>query len=127
MSYSTEGIDARPLLTRRLAWDMLPHFVTPLVLHRLGMVPPSDEGEDLEHDDSHKRLDPLLGIECHLRPVLPIITDVLRAAILADQDLDRALTEDVVGEIVRASCVGVLAHLVNLDVVQVKDGCNHHE
>ena len=123
MSYSTEGIDARPLLTRRLAWDMLPHYLSPVVLNRLGMVPPSEEGEDLEHDDSHRRLDPLLDIEHHLRPVLPIVKDVLCAAMLVDQDgSPNALTEDVVGEIVRASCVGMLAHLVQLEVVQVNDG-----
>lgn len=121
-----EGIDARPLLTRRLAWDMLPHDLSPVVLRRLELVPPSEEGETLEHVDSHHRLDPLLDIECHLRPILPLVKDILCAAMLVDQDAEYAsptpLTEEVVSEIVRASCVGVLAHLVNQEVVQVNDG-----
>lgn len=118
-----EGIDARPLLTRRLAWDMLPHMISPVVLHRLGMVPPSEEGEELEHEDSHKRLDPLLNIESYLRPILPLVKDVICAAMLVDQDgSPNPLNEEVVTEIVRASCVGMLAHLVNQEVVQVNDG-----
>lgn len=118
-----ENIDARPLLTRRLAWDMLPHMYTSIVLNRLGMVPPGDEGEDLEHEDSHHRLDPLLSIECHLRPILPLVKNVICAAMLVDQDgSPTPLNEEVVGEIVRASCVGVLAHLVEQQVVQVNDG-----
>ncbi len=120
---NTEGIDARPLLTRRLAWDMLPHTITPVVLDRLGMVPPGDDGQAMEHEDSHKRLDPLFDIECYLRPILPIVKDVICAAMLVDQDgSPNALDAEVVGEIVRASCVGMLAHLVNQEVVQVNDG-----
>jgi hypothetical protein len=122
MSYSTGDIDARPLLTRRLAWDMLPHCYTPLVLNRLGMVPASEEGEDLEHDDSHRRLDPLVNIEPQMRPILEIVTNILCAAMLVDEDdSPHTLNEEVVGEIARASCVGMLAHLVNTEVVQVKD------
>lgn len=118
-----EGIDARPLLTRRLAWDMLPHMLTPVVLNRLGMVPPGDESVLLEHEDSHLRLNPLLDIEHHLRPILPIAKDVLCAAMLVDQDgCEMVLTEEVVGEIIRASCVGILSHLVSQEVVQVNDG-----
>lgn len=119
-----EGIDARPLLTRRMAWDMLPHDLPPVVLRRMALVPPGDEGEDLEHADSHQRLAPLFAIEPHLRPILPIVKDIMCAAMLVDQDgSPNALTEDVVGEIVRASCVGLLAHLVAQEVVQVNDGC----
>jgi len=119
-----EGIDAIPLLTRRLAWDMLPHLYSPIVLRRLELLPPGDEGEDLEHEDSHRRLDPLLAIEPYLRPILPIVKDVICAAMLVDEDgSPTPLNEEVVGEIVRASCVGVLAHLVNQEVVQVNDGC----
>jgi hypothetical protein len=118
-----EGIDAAPLLTRRLAWDMLPHMISPVVLHRLGMLSPGDDGVVLEHEDSHRRLDPLLDIECHLRPILPIVKDIMCAAMLVDQDgSPHALSEEVVGEIVRASCVGMLSHLVDQQVVQVNDG-----
>lgn len=119
-----EGIDARPLLTRRMAWDMLPHDLSPVVLRRMSMIPPDDQGERLEHLASHRRLDPLLVIEPHLRPILPIVKDIMCAAMLVDQDgSPNALTEDVVSEIVRASCVGLLAHLVEQQVVQVNDGC----
>lgn len=119
-----EGIDARPLLTRRMAWDMLPHYLTPAVLKRLGMVPPDDDSQELEHKDSHRRLDPLLEIEDQLVPVLAVAKQVLCGAMLTDQedDCEQPLTEEAVGEIVRASCVGILAHLVNTQVVQVNDG-----
>ena len=123
MSHSPEGIDARPLLTRRLAWDMLPHTYTPLVLHRLGMVPASDEGEDLEHYDSHRRLDPLIEIEPQMQPILDIVTKVMCAAMLVDEDgSPHTLNEEVVGEIARASCVGMLSHLVDNELVHVYDG-----
>lgn len=123
-----EAIDARPLLTRRMAWDMIPHSLSPAVLHRLGMIPPSEECEVLEHSDSHYRLDPLLKIEPSLRPILPIITNIICAAMLVDQDDDSAtpLTKRDIGEIVRASCVGVLAHLVDQEVVQVNEGIGDH-
>lgn len=118
-----EGLDARPLLTRRLAWDMLPHYLTPAVLKRLGMVPPGQDSQVLEHWDSHQRLDPLVEIEDHLIPVLAIVKEVLCGAMLVDQDDEpQLLTEEAVGEIARASCVGMLAHLVNTQVVQVNDG-----
>lgn len=119
-----EGIDARPLLTRRLAWDMLPHAVTPHVLAKLGLVPASPDNEELEHHDSHRRMIPLMDIEVQLSCVLGIVKDVMCAAMLGDQDDEPAapLSEEAVGEIVRASCVGVLAHLVNTEVVQVNDG-----
>lgn len=115
-----EGIDARPLLTRRLAWDMLPHDITPVVLRKLGMVPPCEEGEELEHHESHRRLDPLIEIEDQLRPVISVAKQIMSAAMLGHPD-GPPLNEEVVGEIVRASCVGMLAHLVNLEVVQVND------
>lgn len=123
-----DAIDARPLLTRRMAWDMMPHSLSPAVLHRLGMVPPSEECEVLEHNDSHYRLDPLLQIEPYLRPVLPIIRDIICAAMLVDLDDESAtpLTMRDIGEIVRASCVGVLAHLVDQEVVQVNEGAGDH-
>lgn len=122
---NTEGVDARPLLTRRMAWDMLPHDLSPVVLRRMELVPPGDEGEDLEHGDSHHRLEPLFAIEPYLRPILPIVKDVMCAAMLVDQDgSPNDLTEDIVGEIVRATCVGMLAHLVEQQVVQVNDGCS---
>lgn len=119
-----EGIDARPLLTRRLAWDMLPHHLTPLVLSKLGLVPASADNEELEHHDSHVRLAPLLDIEEHLTCVLEVVKDIMCAAMLVNQDEEPAapLSQEVVGEIVRASCVGMLAHLVNTEVVQVNDG-----
>jgi len=118
-----EGIDARPLLTRRLAWDMLPHSLTPAVLQRLGMVPPCEEGEELEHIASHHRLDPLIEIEDQLLPVLTVVKDIMCAAMLVDLDESpTSLNEAEIGEIVRASCVGMLAHLVNVQVVQVNDG-----
>jgi len=118
-----EGIDARLLLTRRLAWDMLPHSLPPSVLRRLGLVPASEEGEEMEHVASHLRLDQLVGIEQQLKPVLPIVKDIMCAAMLVDLDGSSAfLNEEEIGEIVRASCVGMLAHLVNLEVVQVNDG-----
>jgi hypothetical protein len=121
-----EGIDARPLLTRRMAWDMLPHYLSPVVLRRMDLVPPGDEGEDMEHEDSHRRLDPLLEIEPYLRPILPVVKAVICAAMLVESDAEcispTPLTEEVVSEIVRASCVGLLAHLVSQEVVQVNDG-----
>lgn len=122
MTDHVEGIDARPLLTRRMAWDMIPHHLTPAVLKRLGMVPPAEDSESLEHHDSHRRLDPLLGIEDQLVPVLAVAKRILCGAMLMDEDEpEQPLTEEAVGEIVRASCVGVLAHLVSTQVVQVND------
>lgn len=123
MNDNVEGIDARPLLTRRMAWDMIPHHLTPAVLRRLGMVPPGEDSESLEHHDSHRRLDPLLGIEHQLVPVLAVAKQILCGAMLMDQDVEaeQPLTEEAIGEIVRASCVGVLAHLVSTQVVQVSD------
>lgn len=117
-----EAIDARPLLTRRLAWDMLPHSLTPSALRRLGLVPPCEEGEEMEHAESHRRLDPLLAIEHQLKPVLPLVKNIMCAAMLVDLDGSSAsLNEEEIGEIVRASCVGILAHLVDQEVVQIND------
>jgi hypothetical protein len=118
--------DARPVVKRQLAWDMLCHDDVPLFLQRIGMTPPAPEGARIEHADAHKRMIPLAQIQDHLRPVLSLATEVICGAMLESQGEQacRCFSSENVGEIVRASVIGVLSHLFNEEVVQVNDGQN---
>jgi hypothetical protein len=120
--------DARPMVKRQLAWDMLPHEIVPQTLAHLGMTPPGPDSQELEHADAHERMIPLLHIQRHIVPAIAIATEVISGVMLEhhedcnDPSLSDSLSDEWVGEIVRASVVGVLSYLLNERVLLVNDG-----
>lgn len=116
--------DARPMVKRQLAWDMLPHEIVPDILARLGMVPPGPDGQALEHGDAHERMVPLRQIQCHIVPAIAIATEVISGAMLENPGVNEGppLSDEGIGEIVRASVVGVLSQLIHERVLLVNDG-----
>ena len=45
-----------PLLLRKFAWDVLPCTEVQKFMPIMGLVPASEEGAEIEHRESHKRL-----------------------------------------------------------------------
>ena len=67
------------MLLRRLTWDALPCGEQRKFMAPLGLVPTSDEGADMEHADSHKRLKLQEPLQDQLRPYSRMSAKVLAA------------------------------------------------
>jgi len=55
MAESEEAVDLRPLVRRRIIWDVFPHADVPELLKELGFVPGTEEGLALEHHEADVR------------------------------------------------------------------------
>lgn len=62
----TDEIDLTPKVKMQLAWDLIDHDKIVEWLPKLGLVPPSEEGLEMDHIDSHRRA-------VRVRPLLPLI------------------------------------------------------
>lgn len=126
MTNPEERIDSRPLIMRNLVWDMFPHTSqTRDVVGCLGLVQSSPECFDMEHVAAHNRMVPLLQINQPLSGIAKLAIDVLTGVMLGPLDSDTEyvpLTREVIEQIVRASTVGIMAYLLDEQVVQVNDG-----
>ena len=76
-------VDIGPILTRRLAWDTLPCDEVKGIMPALGMTPSSDEGFEIEHDESHRRI----------AVVYPLETILVQSAGVLGKILSRAMSD----------------------------------
>jgi hypothetical protein len=52
-----DGLDPRPLVKRRMIWDIYPHSADQIEIQkRIGLTPDSDDGLDMDHRSSDLRL-----------------------------------------------------------------------
>lgn len=65
-------------LQRKIAWDSLPCDEVRRYMPVLDLVPPSPEGEEIEHQESHRRLGLQQPLQTHLA-----VTSVMAARALA--------------------------------------------
>lgn len=77
-----ESMDALPLLIRRIAWDVVPHDQVESVFPKLGLVPASDEVFEMEHEDSHRRIDLCDPLVVHIEMFAEITNQVIKAAMV---------------------------------------------
>jgi hypothetical protein len=119
-------LDLKPLWLRRLAWDCLPCEEAPTVQAALGLVPVTEEGEELDHRASHQRM----ALVTHLSPAIEYFADligqVLSASLVAGQpEADtRQLTDELRAqfttqnaEIIRIASLVVIAQLISTGVL----------
>ncbi len=78
--------DKFPLMLRKYAWDIIPCDAVSAFLPVVGLIPSSAEGAQVEHADSHQRLDKQL-------PVQPLIA--IHAAFAARVTAAFALRMDI--------------------------------
>jgi hypothetical protein len=86
-------IDLTAILTRRLAWDTLPCGDVPDLLGKLGLTPASEDGDVIEHADSHRRI----AMVTPLEPFLMKSSEIL-AAIVTRAMSDSAGITDSMGD-----------------------------
>ena len=120
-----EQINLTPLWIRRLVWDALPHNEVVDYLPKFGLMPGSPEGHEMEHRDSHKRIEKLVPIADILAATTKLTGTVLGKAIVEHTGITnpelvertiRAYTTSV-----HAGSVAILATLLDEGLIQITD------
>lgn len=83
-------LDPRPLLIKRMMWDLLPHDddVIRGAYRSLGLTPDSDGGMDSEHEASHVRLDLADALVPALRDLSGFAAEIIVQCFLSEEDED---------------------------------------
>lgn len=119
-----EHVDIGKILRRRMCWDIVPceHVEDSLIAN--GLVPGSEEGNEIEHLASHRRLDALAPINQWVLLSSKIAGEVLGTAILeshenglSESDTQAHRLQCV--QLVQAGTQAVLASLIDQQVVFV--------
>ena len=89
-------IDLKPLLLRKMAWDIIPCNAVELYWDKLGLTPSSDECSELEHTESHSRLNQIAPLVNYVEIYAALIAQVVTALMVPDEDApeDGELMED---------------------------------
>lgn len=118
-----EQIDVSPLIKRRMVWDVLPCTEAAGFISRVGLVPGSDGGDEMEHRQSHSRINQLLPIVRAVDDFSRLAGEVAGRAILENQGIE--IDSQSEGEInkyttaVMASCRTVIANLIENGVLHI--------
>lgn len=120
-----EQINLTPLWIRRLVWDSLPHSKVAEYLPMYNLMPGSEEGHEMEHRDSHRRIEKLNPIAEILSATTRLTGTVLGKAILEFKGItDPDLTESAVQAYttaVHAGSVAILATLLDEGLIEITD------
>ena len=118
-----DNIDLTPKYKGRLTWDLLAHNEVQAWLPKLGLVPPSAEGLELDHVEAHARpaaIQPLAGLvaalsslcsEIHAAYVIGEVPDEL----LPTEDLREEAREsyaDLAFTVAQSCTLAVIAELM---------------
>lgn len=118
-------INPEPLIKRRLAWDILPCGMTPGFMKSLGLLPGSDGGDDLEHHQSHMRLNSLGPISDLVKVYSELAGDIVGRSILESQHHEIEDDEDPklkhYQDTVRACVQAVIANLIDAEVIHLAE------
>lgn len=125
MADEEQQINLTPLWIRRLVWDALPHSEVEAYLPKFGLMPGSPEGHEMEHVNSHKRIEKLAPISDVLVATTQLTGSVLGKAIVEHQEItDPALIERAIRAYttsVHAGSVAVLATLLDEGLIEITD------
>ena len=83
-----DALDPRPLLMKRMMWDLLPHDddVIREAYRLLGLTPDSDGGMSSEHEASHARLELADALVPALRDLSGFASEIIVGYYLSDED-----------------------------------------
>jgi hypothetical protein len=87
-------IDAIPMYTSRMVWDMMPCGEAMDTLRALGITPPSDETAEMEHEQSHRRLDATARYTTRIALMAQIAAKIALRWYVMEPDEYEGLTED---------------------------------
>lgn len=119
------SVDPELLVKRRLAWDILPCGMTPGFMKNLGLLPGSDGGDDLEHHQSHQRLNRIAGIQDTVKAYSELAGEVAAKAILRDldygfEDNDNPRLKHY-QDTIKACVQAVVANLIDTEVIHLTE------
>lgn len=130
MGNETE-LDMRPLILKRLIWDIYPHDIDLVrdVQSKLGLVPDTDDGMELEHEASDVRINraaPLTDtIETLSEYAAEVMGHYLVAMVSAHAGGDVEVPDDFYegfarqnGQVIYESTYAILCHLLATGVLE---------
>ncbi|MFE4681565.1 hypothetical protein ACFRNJ_12105 [Streptomyces sp. NPDC056721] len=130
---NTEGEDLQvdiytpQMLTKRLAWDIVPCGEVEGLIPLMGLTPDSKDVSDMEHAASHDRIDALTPLKEMLALLIPIVSGITASAMLVNsgKSVDEetaALLQRHHSVVVRAGVVAVLANLLDMGIIEYANG-----
>lgn len=128
MSETVEpAIDLMPVIRRKLVWDILPCPTQGAELVKYDLIPGSVEGDEVEHRQSHTRLNRLIPIDKTVKLLSAMAGEIVGRCILESQgvDVDDALGEAQIAQFAKvatASTIAVLANLVDQEIISIEGG-----
>jgi len=122
-----EPIDLKPIIKRKMIWDIIPCPDAAEIIEMLGLVPGSHGGQELEHAASHRRLNRLQPILEPLQLLSGVAGEVVGRTILEHQgiDIENDLDDTYLQHYIRTSVgttVAVVANLVDYGVLCLGEG-----
>lgn len=119
-----ESIDATPLLLRRMSWDCLPCAAVDAIQRKLGLVPGSPDNAELEHRESHLRMQQVGPLEQSVEIFSTVLAKILGTAMLeatgvaggvSDWMLEKYLEQNA--EVIRISAQAIIAQFIATGVL----------
>lgn len=118
-----KDIDLTPLITRRIAWDMLPHDHVIDTLQEMGLVLGDQQILDMEHKESHKRQEKMADLLPIVRKFSKIAASVFTEAFMhpvEDSDLPEGVRDQFNNqnsELINAGVFAVIGQLLDAGVL----------
>jgi hypothetical protein len=115
------------MLTKRLAWDIVPCAEVEALLPLMGLTPDSPDVSEMEHKASHERIDQLAPLREMLALLIPLVSGITASAMLvnsgnsADEETAAVLQRHH-SVVVRAGVVAILANLLDMGIISYSDG-----
>lgn len=130
MENETETLDPRPLLLKRMIWDVYPHCEEDIreAQSALGLVPDGDDGMSAEHDASDVRMLRVQALDRPLQYLSAMAAEVVGPYLIHLAETDAGETLNVPdgfyegfagqnGTIIFAACKAIIGHLMDTDVL----------
>jgi hypothetical protein len=120
------------MLTKRLAWDIVPCSEVERLIPLMGLTPDSPDVSDMEHRASHDRIDALEPMREMLALLIPIVSGVTASAMLVNSgnpvdEETAAVLQRHHSVVVRAGVVAILANLLDMGIISYADGVQFGE
>lgn len=121
-----DPIDLRPLHIRRFSWDILPCGSAQSIQAKMGLVPSTTEAAELEHVESHARMQMVSLIEPAITQFSRIVSEVLSKYIvdIASDAVKDAMNDEMSekliaqnAEMVRVGTLSICASLMDTGVI----------
>lgn len=118
--------DLEKLIRTNLVWDMMAHEDAPEMLVRLGITPPSEEGQRVASEASHKRMALVNPLLIDFAYMSEEISRIITAVILGDAAKD--IDEEIVDQLTRQTTVildagsrVMVANFIAAEILQIRD------